>query len=219
MIKEDLGKIATRVWDCATLTAKWLEHKCFVEQGTQDLVTALDLNVKPSADRPIQVLELGAGTGMLSICLAKMGAAVLSTEYGTVVKYLEENCQRNGILRDSTTSKTMVAGRATCRELDWYKANQTLESLFSENEEAVFDLVIITDCTLSARETRGVVDIIDKYSTKGHTKVIIGSCRQREGTPLLLELVKKFQNLREVESSELHPDYKSSRHVIVTFDA
>jgi len=216
VIQEDAAMIATRVWDCAVLTSKWLEQISLNEKGMPDLATALELKVKPSLDRPIQVLELGAGTGLLSICLAKMGVAVLSTEYGTVVNYLEDNCRSNGVLPDA--SKTLIAGMVTCRALDWYNANETLETLFSIGEEAIFDIVIVTDCSLTERDTRGVFRMINKYSTEGHTRVIVGSCHEREGTPLVLERVNDFRNVRKVEQSELHPDYKSSRHIILLFD-
>lgn len=227
VIQEDVGMIATRVWDCATLTAKWIEHiSKNNDHGSPELAAALQLKMSPSAERPIQVLELGAGTGLLTVALAKMGAAVLSTEYGPVVKYLRNNCQRNGVLADTPTVEmpldpiALVSGTVTCRELDWYKSSETLESMFSSSKnEAVFDLVIVTDCSLSEKDTRGVFDTIRKYSTKGHTKVIVASCNQREGTPLVHKQAKEFQNLSQVETSELHPDYASSRHTILAFDA
>jgi predicted nicotinamide N-methyase len=225
VIQEDVAMIATRVWDCATLTCKWIEHVSKNDQGIPELAVGLKLKVEPIAERPIQVLELGAGTGLLSIALAKMGAAVLSTEYGHVVKYLQDNCQRNGVLADTTTSdgttlgRMLVSGMVTCRELDWYKASETLESIFaSSSNTAVFDLVIVTDCSLSEKDVRGVFDMIRKYSSKGHTKVIVGSCNQREGTPLVHEQAKEFQNVCRVETSKLHPDWTSSRHTVLTFD-
>lgn len=198
IINEDTKMIATRVWDCATLTAKWLEYNSRTNKsGVPNLVAGLKWKMEdPSLrKRPLQVLELGAGTGLLSVSLAKMGAAVLATEYGPVVKYLERNCQRNGVLSDTTVETTLVAGKARCCELDWYKSTLTLESLFAPHEEAVFDLIIVTDCSLTERDARGVFDMIYKYSTKGHTKIVIGTCLEREGTPLTMQLAQQFPNL------------------------
>ena len=48
--------------------------------------------------RPIQVLELGGGTGLLSICLAKMGGtniAIMATECGLAMNHLKKNMVRN----------------------------------------------------------------------------------------------------------------------------
>jgi predicted nicotinamide N-methyase len=224
-IQEDVKMIATRVWDCATLTSKWIEHVSKNnDQGIPELATALKLKVNPISERPVQVLELGAGTGLLSISLAKMGAAVLSTEYGPVVKYLQDNCERNGVLADTkaagtTLGQILVSGMVTCRELDWYKTSETLESMFSSSSnEPIFDLVIVTDCSLSEKDTRGVFDMIHKYSSKGHTRVIVGVCNEREGTPLVHEQVKAFQSHSRVETSKLHPNYTSSRHTVLIFD-
>lgn len=219
VIHEDTKMIATRVWDCATMTSKWLEHVSRTPDGIPDLTTSLNLKVDASLERPIQVLELGAGTGLLSVCLAKMGAAVLSTEYGPVVKFLEVNCRNNEVLLDDAIEKTLVGGMTRCRELDWYKSTDTLESMFSPNEEAIFDLLIVTDCSLTERDTQGVFDMIEKYGTKGHTKVVIGSCLEREGTPLTIQKAKQFPNFRQVPTSAQHPQYSSSRHTILLFDA
>ena len=224
IIHEDTKMIATRVWDCATLTAKWIEYHARSDNGIPNLQAALKLKVEEdpssSLQRPIQVLELGAGTGLLSVCLAKMGAAVLATEYGPVVKYLESNCQKNGVLPDRVSEETtLVTGKARCCELDWYRANQTLESLFTPQEEAIFDLIIVTDCSLTERDARGVFDMIHKYSTRGHTKIVVGTCLEREGTPLTMQLAQEYPCYYQVPSSELHPHYTSQRHQIVTFDA
>lgn len=222
VIQEDSAMIATRIWDCAVLTSKFIEHVCADPMsGTVDLVTGLNLKQSlKSPKQPIQVLELGAGTGLLSICLAKMGAAVLSTEYGPVVRYLENNCQMNKVLpEESATSPTLMTGKVRCRELDWFKEAESLQSMFKEGERAVFDLVIVTDCSLTERDTKGVFKMIDKFSTPGQTKVIVGVCIQREGTPLTLQKAKAYSGYREVQVSDLHPAYTSSRFHILTFDA
>ncbi len=223
VIHEDTKMIATRVWDCATMTLKWLEYISKSQVEIPDIKIALNLKIDPSSEqRPVQVLELGAGTGLLSVCLAKMGAAVLATEYGPVVKHLEFNCQCNGVLLlpDAMIDQTLVAGKAKCRELDWYKTTETLESMFSCNDDkAVFDLVIVTDCSLTERDTQGVFDMIQKYSTKDHTKVVMGLCLEREGTPLSIQKAKQFTNFRQVETSQQHPNYTTTRHTILLFDA
>lgn len=221
VIKEDAAMIATRVWDCAVLVSKWLERVSLSATGSDipDLAEGLQLRVSPSEERPIQILELGAGTGLLSICLAKMGAAVLSTEYGVAVRYLTENCRRNGVAPIDTNAKTMVPGIATCRELDWYKTTATLESLFTAGEDPRFDLIVVTDCSLTERDTRGVIEMIHKYGTPGHTKCVVGSCVEREGSPLLFKMVDAdFKNVVEIETSDHHADYQSARHKIMCFD-
>eukprot|EP00934_Nitzschia_sp_Nitz4_P004943 Nitzschia sp. Nitz4//scaffold33_size148984//121382//122209//NITZ4_002945-RA/size148984-processed-gene-0.178-mRNA-1//-1//CDS//3329548478//4933//frame0 len=213
VIKEDTSMIATRVWDCAVATAKWIEHRSSCD-GIPNLAKALNLQVDPSTDqRPVQVLELGAGTGLLSVCLAKMGAAVLSTEYGVAVDHLRSSCDRNLVL----TSGTLLRGKVKCRELDWYSASDSLSSLFLPGEEACFDMIVVTDCSLEGCHSEGVFDMIKKYGSKGHTRVVAGVCREREGTPLFLKLAREFRDFALIPSANLHPDYRTERQLIMTF--
>jgi predicted nicotinamide N-methyase len=220
VIDEDCSSLATRVWDCAVVTSKWLEsiatragHPC------PDLVASLQLKSETFMKRPIQVLELGAGTGLLNMCLAKMGAAVMSTEYGSAVRCLRENCDRNNVTMPHTmgsSQATMKSGFVTCRELDWFKTTETLQTLFAPNEQAIFDLIVVTDCSLTNKESKGVINMIHKYGTKGHTKVIFGVCNEREGTPYIMEAaVKDFQEVVLVPTSDHHTSFQTTRQKIV----
>ena len=107
IIEEDSKSISTRVWDCSVLTTKWFEQNVFsssslpsssLSSSGQNLMTALRTKVDTLSKsnysrRPMQVLELGGGTGLLSICLAKMGGtniAIMATEYGLAVNHLKK---------------------------------------------------------------------------------------------------------------------------------
>ena len=220
VINEDAAMIATRVWDCAVLTAKWIENISIDKTtGMIDLVRALGLKTLLNPERQIQVLELGAGTGLLSVCLAKMGAAVLSTEYGPAVRHLERGCRSNYVLAEASIPGTLIPGKVRCRELDWFKEAEPLELLFKAGERAMFDLIIVTDCSLTERDTEGVFAMIEKYSTKGHTRVVVAACLEREGTPLADRKAKTYEGYQQVENSQHHLDYSSSRFQITTFDA
>eukprot|EP00980_Cylindrotheca_fusiformis_P014608 scaffold3956_cov99-Cylindrotheca_fusiformis.AAC.5 len=224
VIHEDLSLISTRVWDCSVLVAKWLENIATRYQETPDLASALDLPLTSSTrDRPLNVLELGAGTGLLSVCLAKMGAAVLSTEYGVSVKYLQQNIDLNKIADSQSTRQmkwTPKSGVVSCRELDWYNASETLETLFAEGHQSVFDMIVVTDCSLTRRDSQGFMEMIHKYGTKNYTKVILGLCHEREGTPYCVENVpKEFRDVVKISEEAWHPDFKSQRHMIFTFKA
>ena len=218
VISEDCSMISTRVWDCSVLTSKWLEHIANKGEETKvpDLAKSLELPIgSSSAERPVQVLELGAGTGLLTVCLAKLGAAVISTEYGNSVKYLKENCNLNHVTQGEDQTK-MTPGMVRCRELDWYNATETLEKLFLKDDEKVFDLIVVTDCSLTKKDSQGVIDMINKYATKSHTKVIVGLCKERDGTPYFIEnATNTFKGVARVQ--EVHPDFKSTRHTILTF--
>jgi predicted nicotinamide N-methyase len=221
-MQEDCSSIATRVWDCAVATTKWLEKAALMhtEQDVPwNLRGALQLSAAAVDNRPLQVLELGSGTGLLSIALAKMGAAVMSTEYGTAVAHLRRNCEVNNVEVGATSSTTLTAGRVCCRELDWYKTIETLQSLFQKpNDIAIFDLIAITDCSLSVKESMGVLNMIDKYGTHGHTRVLVGLCNEREGTSHFINASsQKYskENMRVISSSEYHEDFPTTRHTIL----
>ena len=219
IISEDCSFISTRVWDCSVFTVKWMEH--IMTQKCCTLTEALKLQNRPQ--HPPQVLELGAGTGLLSIFLAKHGAAVLSTEYGSALKYLQENCDSNHVTMtarcqeyDDSVMTMLMPGIVTCRELDWYSTRETLQSLLPNTDiRANFDLIVVTDCSLTAKESRGVLDMIERYSTPGYTRVVAGVCNQREGTPYFTKGARKrFDDVRCIPTSEHHPEYQSIRHSI-----
>mmetsp|Transcript_54020 Transcript_54020/g.81887 ORF Transcript_54020/g.81887 Transcript_54020/m.81887 type:complete len:278 (+) Transcript_54020:166-999(+) len=218
VIEEDCSIIATRVWDCAALTAKWIESISTKRQPRPNLTEALALkNNTNGKKRQIQVLELGAGLGLLSVCLAKMGAAVMSSEYGVAVRYLKESCDSNNVTVES--DQPLSAGGVKCRELDWFKTEETLESLFLPGEVPIFDLIVVTDCTLAEKEAHAVAAMFHKYGTKGHTKGLAGACIQREGTPSFIKRVQEdFDNVVVVPTSEQHPQFTTPRHTILKFD-
>jgi hypothetical protein len=249
VIQEDCSSIATRVWDCAVLTAKWVENRCLQQRDgfassslsssspsssfpSIDLAQALCLNCD-TRDRPVYALELGSGMGLLSISLAKMGAAVLSTEYGAAVGHLQRNCIRNNVAIATTRQwdgPSMMQGRVYCRELDWYASIETVQDLLprprgGEEEGSStntfsqkFDLIVVTDCSLTRKDARGVLDMIHRYGTSGHTTAIVGICLEREGTPYFIDSAKaEFPRVDIVPSArnEYHKDYQSTRHSIL----
>ena len=223
VIDEDCSMIATRVWDCAALTAKWFEHQIYQNGNLANALGLLSQTTTTTSDgssdnRPIQILELGAGLGLLSICLAKMGAAVVSSEYGVAVKYLTGSCDKNHVL--AKRNEPLAPGKVKCCEIDWFKTEDTLESLFLPSESIKkFDLIVVTDCTLSEKDAYGIMKMFHKYGTPGHTKVVAGACVQREGTPYFIQGIQQdFHNVQLIPTSQHHPKYKTSRHTLVKFD-
>lgn len=226
-IQEDCSSIATRVWDCAVITTKWLEQQALrnaaigESSSPLNLHGALQLSHEGNCDnqqKPIKVLELGSGMGLLSISLAKMGAAVMSTEYGSTIRKLHLNCKRNHVAVEEKRTTTLVPGEVFVRELDWYKSAETLQSLLmTEDDQAVFELIAVTDCSLSTKDSQGVLAMIQKYGTPGYTKVLVGLCREREGTPYFVEKCNELFSGRvfTVPTTEYPKDYQTERHTIL----
>ena len=119
--------------------------------------------------------------------------AIMATECGLLaVNHLKKNMVRNYVgistTNSSDTNTTLIAGCVRCRELDWYKTKESLQSVFpNKNDTPIFDLIVVTDCSLSERDSQGVVDMILKYGSPGHTMVVAGICNEREGLEYLEE--------------------------------
>mmetsp|Transcript_3432 Transcript_3432/g.4973 ORF Transcript_3432/g.4973 Transcript_3432/m.4973 type:complete len:148 (+) Transcript_3432:1-444(+) len=145
-----------------------------------------------------------------------MGAAVISSEYGSAVRYLQKNCSDNAVTSIAQTK--MKAGVVLCRKIDWFNTAETLQTLFAPNERAIFDLIMVTDCSLTIKESKGVLDMIHKYGTIGHTKVVVGLCNEREGKPYFIEqCMKYFKEVVEVPMAQQHPVYRTTRQTIIQF--
>ena len=223
VISEDCSSIATRVWDCAVVTTKWLEQEALKHaQDDERLNLHRALQLSTNNTNPLQVLELGSGMGLLSIAMAKMGAAVLSTEYGSAVAHLQGNCESNGVAMDTATttiSTTLTPGKVLARELDWYKTTETLQTLLPKPKDTpIFDVIAVTDCSLSIKDSVGVLDMIQKYGTPGHTKVLVGLCKEREGTPYFVNAAKEQWKVTEIPTANYHKDFQTKRHTILLID-
>merc|ERR1711862_970527 len=147
----------------------------------------------------------------------------MSTEYGASVLHLENNVRQNSVNIDYSSNSsslinttTLIAGRICCRELNWYKTKDTLQTLFPKKHDvAIFDLIVVTDCSLSDREPEGVLQMIRRFGSPG-TIVVVGLCKEREGTPYFIEMAKvMFTEYLIVPQTTYHEDYQSSRHEIM----
>eukprot|EP00591_Stephanopyxis_turris_P012964 CAMPEP_0195528046 /NCGR_PEP_ID=MMETSP0794_2-20130614/30018_1 /TAXON_ID=515487 /ORGANISM="Stephanopyxis turris, Strain CCMP 815" /LENGTH=341 /DNA_ID=CAMNT_0040659093 /DNA_START=153 /DNA_END=1178 /DNA_ORIENTATION=+ len=166
-IRENMSHIGTRVWDTAVFMVKYFEKN--LNDDTRACSTLLQSKNRSNPTHSnnsnppgtpetgaLRVLELGAGTGLLSIALAKMlNASVLATEYGpAIMSNMIYNCKINGVLNDSpeyngsehaedcpailvsppleyenidNTEMITAPGSVTCRELDWYSCSASKE--------------------------------------------------------------------------------------------
>ncbi|XP_041668101.1 protein-lysine methyltransferase METTL21D isoform X3 [Cheilinus undulatus] len=94
-----LGDVGCVVWDAAIVLSKYLETKQFYEPSS---------GVNAWADR--KVLELGAGTGVVGLMAATLGAQVTVTDLEDLQTLLRLNIQENWALVNSgsITAKSVV---------------------------------------------------------------------------------------------------------------
>ena len=119
----------TRLWEAGMLMARYAEAN-WVKQ--------------PDMVRGKRILELGAGTGILSIYLAHLGAArVVACDYNKLVRRL---LKRN-------VAENRVSERVEVRNFDWSNAAH-MEAACGEQ----WDLVVGADCVFSLAATEQLVE-------------------------------------------------------------
>ncbi|KAK9462329.1 putative methyltransferase-domain-containing protein [Lipomyces oligophaga] len=96
--------VGFKTWGSAPLLA---ERMCFIQKIEDDIW------IRPGNGR---VLELGAGTGLVSITLADLGYRVVSTDLKEILPNLRENINRNRI---SNTEERKNQWEIEVEELNW----------------------------------------------------------------------------------------------------
>lgn len=151
--------------------------------------SALILAEKLSKDQSLlkdPILELGSGTGVLGIVLAKMGHQVLATDLPQIVGNLEENYLLNGL-------------EPTCEVLDW-----TDPKPFAATHDR-YPTVILSDPIYSNQHPYWIVDVLECVLSKEHdARVLIQlPLRSRyEDTRALLWKLLDQMGLEAVESND-----------------
>lgn len=133
-----------------------------------------------------RVIELGAGVGLLSVLLAKLGSQVYATDMAKVLDLLKENAASNHVNN----------GQMECMELEWGS-----EFCMKQASDLCFhgypDLVIASDVTYIDNETKVQPDTIEfvklcRALSGERTRVLIGlERRSEEVRNLFIQEVKK----------------------------
>lgn len=170
-IEEGFSSTGTRVWDTAVAMARMFEKRG-LRRGTR-------------------VLELGAGTGLLGMALAALGARVICTDTGRIVSSATKSCvDANGL-------------QVEVRELDWSEPH--LEDL------GTMDLVVASDvliCRQWATQLSGVLRSI------GAAETFVGTAQGREGISAFLAAVDDAFHVARLPPEAFHPDYISEDIVV-----
>ncbi|XP_033097652.1 protein N-lysine methyltransferase METTL21A-like isoform X2 [Anneissia japonica] len=157
--------VAAVVWDAAVVLSEYLESS----------VQAGELRLDGS-----KLLELGAGTGLVGMMAALLGAKVTLTDRLEVIDSLTVNVENN--FRDGKTSITV-------KELEWGK---NLED-FSEK----YDFIIGADIVYIKESFTALLHTLSELS-QPNTKVLL-SCRIRYQKDLdFLKMLKSKFSVDEV---------------------
>ncbi|KAK0444880.1 putative methyltransferase-domain-containing protein [Armillaria borealis] len=131
----------------------------------------------------MEILELGAGTGLLSIALSTWVKNYTVTDIREILPLLEKNILLNYAGSTDTTNISIA-------ELDWLSLHATP----TKQRSRVFqfpavDLVFVVDCIYHPSLMPALVDTIDYLSTPGRTTVtVVVELRDEEAVRVFLEL-------------------------------
>jgi predicted nicotinamide N-methyase len=155
MTGDDLG---LKTWAASYLLAKRLH--------TLNLVL-------PDAQRRLQVLELGAGTGLVGLAMAGLGADVTLTDLPSIHSNLARNMESNAtvVANNSGSARTGV--------LDWTKPTvcelvpDALDDSKNETLSHKFPLILAADSLYSPEHPHMLVDTIEAWLSHGSDARVI----------------------------------------------
>eukprot|EP01065_Artemidia_motanka_P028425 TRINITY_DN33764_c0_g1_i1.p1 TRINITY_DN33764_c0_g1~~TRINITY_DN33764_c0_g1_i1.p1 ORF type:complete len:278 (+),score=81.48 TRINITY_DN33764_c0_g1_i1:67-834(+) len=199
VLHEGFHELGHRVWDCCPLMGKLFEHQSSLDPEKSDPRLLV---------RGRRVLELGAGTGLLSAALSLLGAPlVVATERSQCVLKMQENI---GAMMGEDAEKSVFA-----RELDWTDpaALDTLRSEFSQP----FDLIVGSDVCIVASAVPALLAVLRTLSDRyPDAAIVVGGAEFREGWRALRQAAPEHWVLEQVEASRFHPEFTSEKFEVVT---
>ncbi|KAK0199258.1 putative methyltransferase-domain-containing protein [Desarmillaria ectypa] len=131
----------------------------------------------------MSILELGAGTGLLSIALSSWVQNYTVTDASEILPLLEKNILLNCTGSHRTTNISIA-------ELDWLSLHATPSKQRSRIfQSPAVDLVFVVDCIYHPSLMPALVDTIDYVSTPGRTTVmVVVELRDEDAVRLFLKL-------------------------------
>jgi D-xylulose reductase len=151
-------ELGSKTWAASYLLAKRLSTFDLIPSDTQ---------------QRIQVLELGAGTGLVGLAMAGLGADVVLTDMASICPNLAHN------VHNSHEVISENGGRACTAILDWTDPTscKPVEGSATGNDQVIsekFPLILAADSLYSPDHPRMLVDTIDVWlSREDSARVIV----------------------------------------------
>lgn len=169
LLKTRIPYVGLQIWKGALLLSDFLLHKM---QSTDELDN-------------VTVLELGSGTGLVGIVMARKALLTFLTDYGMDIL---DNCYRNVILNSHGNKGNM--GILRVRQLDWNESwpprVSTVHSNMSDNNDVLqytwlesdleelehVSILLASDVIYSNNITDAFFSVIEKLMLPGSKKVL-----------------------------------------------
>ncbi|KAJ1719757.1 Protein-lysine N-methyltransferase efm6 [Coemansia erecta] len=174
--------VGSTVWDAGLVMAKYLDHQA--QSGE------LDLTGKT-------VLELGAGTGIVGISLARLQpkCTVILTDKAELVPLLKHNVGMN------------TCENAIAEALDWCDSGE--QQLSGRWSEARPDVILVSDGIWASELHKPLADTLSRLAGE-HTRVVIGyETRKFDEEAKFVALWSQAFRFRDIKPGEQHPVMQS----------
>lgn len=202
VVEQDFsGELGGTVWDASLVLVKHFEHD--VE------------NYALHHFKNKSVLELGAGTGLVSIALALMGADVYCTDLKELIPLMKKNFSRNNV---SDSNAFALPWGDVVEVCDDNQENVEKEKKSSSVDEAkeiqTFDYIILADCIAHcySDDYSKLFETLEHSSNSETTLLIAYELRDARDKLFFDKLKTKFK-IKRIEDKRLHEDFRGKKNI------
>ncbi|KAF9915027.1 Methyltransferase-like protein 21D [Lobosporangium transversale] len=202
------GGVGSTIWDAAIVLAKYLEKSNLLSIAS----SSTSATETPRSSTPINVLELGAGTGIVGLAVARLLSAkgvearVLLTDKENVVPLLSRNIQRNPSIGIDIQAQT----------LDWEEDESSSSSSNAQKIHALidtnWDMVILSDCIWVPGLYKPLISTINALITPSASKTQLVIAFEKRNFAEEMEffaMLGKTFRFRDIKPEEQDADYQS----------
>ena len=206
--QRDIGEEAVVVWDAGLVLAYFLEKN----------QEALGFS---NEEKPLHVVDVGAGTGVVGLVAASLGANVTLTDLPRIIPFLEEGIEANSTLFCATNSKSLDSFIRTI-PLSWGSINDVNELCMIKDKNGVKiggppDLIVVSDCVYFEASLAPLICTLRELArASSHTVPIYLSYEVRDYSLQkqkikedFFNLAKRYFSIQELPSEDLHEEYCS----------